>query len=212
MQFKEGTPVYTADGDKVGDIERFVLDPRAKQITGLVVRKGFLFTEDKVVPIDSVASTSEDRVVLHSHAGDADSFPIFEEMHYLTPDEIELRDGYRQRFVGPVYHFPPIGIAPWYGVGVDTAPTVPITERNIPEESVPLRTGAKVISRDGEHVGDIEEIYTGAGSGEITHFAITQGLLFKDRKVLPASWVSLAEEDRVHLAVGTKTLEHMSAN
>lgn len=54
MQFKEGTDVFTIDGDKVGSIDRVVIDPRNNEVTHLVVRKGFFFPTDKVVPMDLV--------------------------------------------------------------------------------------------------------------------------------------------------------------
>lgn len=53
MQFKQGTHVYTIDGKDVGAIDRVVLDPKTDEVTHVVVRRGWLFSEDKVVPISS---------------------------------------------------------------------------------------------------------------------------------------------------------------
>ena len=46
MQFKENARVITAGGQKVGRIDRVVLDPKSKELTHLVVKKGFLFTRE----------------------------------------------------------------------------------------------------------------------------------------------------------------------
>ena len=88
MQFKEGADVYTSDGDKVGDIDRVVLDPTTKEITHLVVRQGFIFTEDKVVPMALVDSATEERLVL-KEVDDLDNLPDFEETFYVRVDETE---------------------------------------------------------------------------------------------------------------------------
>src|SRR5260221_14110391 len=83
MEFKEGTGVYTADGRKVGVIDRVVIDPRSDKVTHVVIRKGFLFVEDKVVPIDLLAEASEDGILLRPDVHDLDKLPRFEETHYL---------------------------------------------------------------------------------------------------------------------------------
>lgn len=207
MQFKEGAPVYTADGQKVGDIERFILDPRARQIIGLVVRKGFFFTEDKVIPINMVGTADPERVTLYADAGEPKNFPTFEETHYLPPASSEVQSYYEQRYTNPLYYRPPLDTVAWYG-GVYR---VPVKERNIPEGTVPVKEGASVMSLDGEHIGDVKRIYTDAKSDEITHFKVTEGLLFPEEKYLPAEWVQNAHENRIQLAVSSKTLEKLGS-
>ena len=64
MQLREGTSVFTWDDKDVGHIARVVMNPVSKEVTHVVIRQGFLFTEDKVLPIDYIATASEDRVVL----------------------------------------------------------------------------------------------------------------------------------------------------
>lgn len=230
MQYREGAGVYTADEQHVGNIERFVLDPRARRIIGLVVRKGFLFTEDKVIPVEKVATANEDRVVLQGNAGSSDDFPPFEEQHYTRPDESELSGDYPTGLVDPVYYYPTIGAMTWPGGMYPTggAPISPapgtvvpsgmagntggrlVTERNIPEDAIALKTGAKVVSRDDEHVGDVDRVYTDPQSNKITHFSISQGFLFKKEKFLPAAWVQSATDEKVQLAVGSKTLNRLA--
>jgi uncharacterized protein YrrD len=87
MQFKENASVVTAGGQKVGRIDRVVLDPKSKELTHLVVKKGFLFTEDKVVSLDDVDTATEDQVVLKQGRDDPDEFPDFEETHYVPVED-----------------------------------------------------------------------------------------------------------------------------
>lgn len=77
MQFKQGTHVYTTDGKDVGAIDRVVLDPRTDEVTHVVVRRGWLFTEDKVVPIDLIDQAVAEQVQLRSDVRDLDQLPEF---------------------------------------------------------------------------------------------------------------------------------------
>jgi uncharacterized protein YrrD len=65
------------------------------------------------------------------------------------------------------------------------------------------------MSSDDEHVGDVERIFVDPDSNQATHFVISQGLLFKDRKLVPAHWVTSVEEDKVHLSVNSHLLERL---
>ena len=69
-EFKERASVVTADEQQVCRVDRVVIGPKTKEVTHIVVRKGLIFTEDKVVPINLVASATEDRVTLREDAGD----------------------------------------------------------------------------------------------------------------------------------------------
>ena len=68
LELKEGTSVFTASGDEVGKINRVILDPATNKVTHVVVQKGWLFTEDKVVQIDMIGSATEDKVLLQENA------------------------------------------------------------------------------------------------------------------------------------------------
>src|SRR3970282_1173653 len=83
MQFRQHALVYTFDGKNVGRIDRIVLDPQTKDVTHLVVRKGFLLTEDKVVPVDLIGAATEKGVTLRAEASDLEALPLFAETHYV---------------------------------------------------------------------------------------------------------------------------------
>lgn len=211
MQFKEGTTVYTSNGDTVGDIERFVIDPRTQEIVGLVVREGFWFTEDRVIPVDMVKESAEDRVTLATDGTHPDEFPLYKETHYVSPQEPDLVEEYTDTTI-PTYYYPPYGVPVWFGAeGIPYGEPVGVKVEtvNIPEGTIALKEGSRVISVDDKHVGNVERVYTNDHS-RITHFAITQGFLFKEEKVLPMTWVSDILDDEVHLAVSAKTLDQLN--
>ncbi len=216
-ELKEGTSVFTADGDELGEINRFILDPKTNEVTHIVIQKGGLFSEDKVVPFDKIRSETEEGLVLSEEIEDFDQLPPFEETHYVdaepgNPDlaRAEERAAYP---VGPAYYwYPPYGYLGYsaYGPGPYGWP-VGLTHQNIPEGSVSLQEGTDVISSDGEHVGDVERLLIDDDNNQVTHFLITQGLFFKDRKLVPANWIRTVMEDKVQLNVTADLLESLPA-
>jgi uncharacterized protein YrrD len=212
MEFKEGTGVFTASGEEVGKINRFVLDPATSKVTHIVVQKGWLLPEDKVVPTDTIETASEDRVILKEAVGDLDQLPPFEETHYVGLDESDRdqTDYFPYGYAPAYYWYPPYGFAgyPTYGLGYYGWTPVE-TERNIPEDTVPIKEGSGVVSSDGEHFGDVERIFVDSESKRATHFLISQGLLFKEQKLVPVHWVGFVEENKVHLAVPLQLLEQL---
>lgn len=222
VELKEGTSVFTFDGEEVGKINRIILDPATNEVTHLVVQKGWLFSEDKVVPFELVSSATEDKVVLSKDIDDVNQLPPFEESHFIRTPDADLDETFRDRMVegdvnrsgtpgysfAPAYYwYPPYGYV-GYPVGYYGWPPME-TVRNIPEDTIPLKEGTDVISSDGEHIGDVERLFVDTGSNKATHFVISQGVFFPDRKLVPAHWVKSVGEEKVHLAVSAKVLESL---
>jgi uncharacterized protein YrrD len=207
MQFKNNTAVFTSDDREVGKIDRVVLDPRTKEVTHVVVRKGLLFTEDKVVPIDQIAEAGEERVVLRQDIN-FETLPDFEENHYITLDGEEKPGQYSPAHAQPMYWYP-------FQSGQDYQIPAPVpfmveTERNIPDRTVAVKEGAKVTSADGEHVGNIERVFVDPDTDRVTTFLVSKGLLLKEKMLIPGAWVTGFGEREVKLAVGSKLLEKQS--
>ncbi len=214
MEFKQGTKVYTYDGKDVGSVDRVVLNPKTKEVTHIVVRKGFLFSEDKIVPLSLVASATDESVKLRQDAGKLNDLPPFEETHYVGLNEEETRTAaYPAGLAAPFYWYAPTGGwmgYPDYGDSYAYPPPYPSeTTQNIPDNTVALREGADVISADGKHVGSVKRIFTKSGSDRATHFLISEGLFFKEQKLVPIGWISDVQEDEVHLNVGAKLLNEV---
>jgi uncharacterized protein YrrD len=213
MELKEGTSVFTLSGEEVGKINRFVLDPQTNEVTHIVVQKGWLLPEDKVVPFQMVSSATEDRVVLNEDLEDFNQLPPFEESHFvgITDEDMAPTEAPAYPSTQAFYWYPPpSGYVGYPAYRLQDSAWPPIeTTRNIPEDTIPLREGVNVMSSDGQHVGDIERLFVESESNRATHFLISRGLLFKDHKLVPAHWVRAVEEDKVHLVVSSKLLERL---
>jgi uncharacterized protein YrrD len=209
VQFKEGAKVVTADGERVGTIDRVVLEPDTKEVTHLVVQKGFLFAEDKVVPMSLIGPATEDQVTLREDAGDLEKLPDFQESHYIPVDRGPVPAAGGVRWARPLYIYPPLG-ASWTSPGYApyTMPQyVAKTEEHIPEGTVALKEGARVISSDEKHIGNIERIFTDPQEDRATHVLISEGLILKEKKLIPTGWMTNVLEDEVHLAVDSDFVE-----
>jgi uncharacterized protein YrrD len=210
MQFKQGSPVYSADGKDVGRVDRVVLNPKTKEVTHIVVRKGFLFLEDKIVPLSLIASSTEDGVSLRSGAGDLEKLPPFEETHYVSAEDPDAGDAIpMQDMAAPLYWYPPMG--GWLGYtesSLGYPPPYPMeTTQNIPHDTVAVREGAWVITADGQEVGTVERVFTDSATDRATYFLMSQGLIFKEKKLIPVTWIREMKENEIHLSVGAVTLD-----
>src|ERR1051325_7291461 len=189
MELKEGTEVFTASGEQVGKINRFVLDPASNEVTHIVVEKGWLLPTDKVIPIAMINSATEERVVLDKDIRDFDELPPFEETHFVELSEADrIPPGQLTYRYAPAYYwYPPSGYMGYPAFGAEYYGWPPAqTTRNIPADTVPLKEGADVISADDQHVGNIERVFIDSKSHRATHFLISQGTLLKERKLIPA--------------------------
>lgn len=210
MQIKEGAGVYTPTGDKLGGIDRVVIDPGSKEITHIVVRKGALLHKDKVVPAELIQYTADDRIVLSLAAGgDLESLPDFEEDYYVPASTREVPRGrFGSGSIMPLYWYPAASGAPY---GLDAGPPAlaarPRSLVNIPDHTVALKEGARVTSSDDEHVGDIHKVYTDAGSNRVSQIVIKSGILDKKERLIPIEWVDQIDEEEIHLSVSSEMVE-----
>jgi len=218
MELKEGTSVFTPDGQEVGKINRFVLYPATNQVTHVVVQKGWLFREDKVVPFEMISSATDEQVVLKENVEDFDNLPAFEETHFVSVAEEDDNPKENAKSYDPAYYwYPP----PQQGFGYLSypaglgyfgwPPAETETTRNIPENTIPLKEGSNVVSVDGKHAGDVERLFVSSDTNQVTHFVISQGVLLKERKLVPAHWVRNVEETEVLLNVSARQLESLPA-
>jgi len=215
MEFKDGTHVYTADGKDVGAIDRVVLDPHSKVVTHIVIRQGLLLTEDKVVPLELVAHADEEQVRLAQTDDQLPEFAPFEETYYLPLDDDTGK--YPTGYVRPYFAYPPLGTAWWGYPGYISYNAYPISdnfsevrvEQDIPDHTVGLSQGAQVISADGESLGELARVFMDKESARATHIIVVKGWLFKERKVIPTSWINKIEEQKVHLGISKHHYERL---
>lgn len=204
--FQKNASILNASGNQIGSLERVVLHPETKVITDIVVRGGGLFSKEyRVVPVDLVAETTEDQILLRADAGEWESYQLFEERRIIENEE---------RFNAPsdvppvVYGVPGVGPALTPDTGEPFATRL---EQNIPEGTVALKEGAKVLTADDKHVGNVDRVLADPSQEQATHLIITQGLLVKEKKLIPMKWVMMLGEDSVHLHLTEAELKELDS-
>lgn len=203
--FQKNANVLGASGKQFGSLQRIVLHPETKVITDIVVQGGGLFNKEyRVVPIDLVAETTEDQILLSSDAGEWESFPLFEESRIVSEDQFSSSTG-----ESPVIYGVP-GVGPAMVTGSEEQFTTRL-EQNIPEGTVALKEGAKVFTADDKHVGSVDRVLADPSTEQATHLIITQGLLVKEKKPIPMSWVMMLGENTVHLHVTEAELKELAS-
>jgi uncharacterized protein YrrD len=213
MRLTKGADVYAATGEKLGSVDRVIINPNTKEVTHFVISKGFLFTTNKIIGIDMIDPDDQERISLLSSGADLDKFQDFTDSHYVTLDQADRPIEDVTGDVPAATWNPPVEYAWWHSGPGMAYPPMPLfvrkAEQNIPEGTVALEEGAKVTSKDGHHVGNVAEVYVDKEDNRATHILVSSGTLVKEQKLLPVTWISEIDEDEVHLSVDEDFLKRV---
>jgi sporulation protein YlmC with PRC-barrel domain len=210
MKFEPGMKVISSDGKDVGEIERVVIDPVTKSVSHVVIEKGLLFPDDRVLPVNLIQETQGKEATLRIEAEKLGDLPKFEVTEY-----VRLNDEEQEQLPNPgVVPFYPMAPVPLWRPGLTMTlesgePLIEETERNIPTGEVALKEGADILDLDGKKVGEVDELLTNPESDQITDVIVSRGTILKEEKRIPITWVSHMDEKAIHLAVGPKILENL---
>jgi uncharacterized protein YrrD len=205
MQFKKNAHVITAQGRKIGRIDRVVVDPTSGEVSHLVIKKGLLLTEEKVVPVDAVAATTDDEVRLTESAPDPEALPQFEKEAYIPARGYKnLRRQQAEEARRMIWYHTGIN-TPWWVGGPDLQPSKPLfvreKRRSIPKDTVPLEEGAEVQDAHGEKVGKVVEVFAEPEEHRVTHILVALKGLSMEKKLVPSVWIKDVFEKSVRLSV-----------
>lgn len=204
IRLEKNAEVYSAQDEKIGLIDRVVLNPETMKISHIVVKEGFLFKTSKVIPIWALDFAGE-KIQLKEDGLDPDDLPEFDEKTFVLANETFSPN----REVDAFFWAPPMNFAWWSAYGNIWYPMpkfVRKTQAILPEGAIPLEEGAKVICMDREEVGTVERVIVDPTEKVATHIVVGQGLLSKEYKLVPTFWIADVKEDEVSLLVSLKTL------
>jgi sporulation protein YlmC with PRC-barrel domain len=231
MKLIKDAKILNSEGKEVGNLNRFVLDPKTKQITHIVFEQGMLSKTEHVLPMDLVEHIDDDGIHMRETGAKADELPLFEENQYIITNERALNEEgvISDPTIHSYYHYPSIppndshtmnvyqhpdqlprpvpGSVP--GIGRRRTPVVKNPDQNIPDGTVALKEGAKVVSSDRHHVGDIEKVIVDPNTETATHLLITKGLLNREKKLIPLDWVEQILEEEVELTIAKEFVENL---
>jgi uncharacterized protein YrrD len=206
MNFEKGAEVFTAPGEKIGTISRIIIDARTRDVTDLVVERGALFKDEKVIPVGLVDLENKDRIMLRETNQNVDDFLDYETTHYVPLEEACAPYGN----IDTYYWYPPVNFqTPTGGILPIRPDYVLQTESSIPEGRIAIAEGAQVIRADDKHMGNVEQVIANSETHNVTHFVIGKGFLLKEHKLVPAQWVTSVDEDKVYLSVEARVFDRL---
>jgi sporulation protein YlmC with PRC-barrel domain len=192
-EIKIGAPVEASDGP-VGRVQQVVLNPGDKHATALVVRRGVLFGQDIVVPIEAVEEATDDLIRLHLSSNQLPSQPVFQPAHYLS--STTTIGGY-----GP-------GQAVFSLLGQSHGNGWAASQGATSEPGVVIRAGQRVECREG-NAGKVDLVLLDGRKERVTHFVIRKGVLRSKDVIVPVEWVSEFHADNLKLAVDCTALDQL---
>jgi len=202
LDITNNTGVYTARDQRVGTVDRIVLDPSTRTVSHVVVRKGLLFPEDRLVPIGDIVTATPERINLRQEVS-LDDFLPFVEQYYVPLDEIDGSAGQLDQSVRIAMPLSgPVGQA----MPTPQPELVPVRERNISDRLTALEAGAQVFASDRQPVGRLERIVI-TSHGQPTLIVVEDGGLMPDRRAVPIESVLDIGEDVVVLDARRETIE-----
>ena len=199
MRFAKGADVFTAEGEKIGTLSRVVIDAKTRDVTDLVVERGLLAGDEKVIPVGLVDLENEDRIMLRETNQGVDDFTSYETTQYVALDRMDAP----YENIQTSFWYPPTNLQlPTGGVMPGPLPDhATRKETSLPEGRVAIAEGARVVSADDKHIGNVEQVIADSTTSTMTHFVVGKGFLLKQHKLVPALWISDVSEDKVYLSV-----------
>jgi len=196
MTIELGADIIGSDGEKLGIVDSIVVDPATRRERAIIVRKGWFFPTDKIVPIEQVTSVEEGKVHVRLTQAEAD-----EMMEYLDTD----------------YIVPPAG---YYGAGGYMWPSTPFVTQDLMVDdeirdrmpnAIMLSEGTMVVDINDDEVGRITEIASDE-QGRVQGFRVEQGFFRHHDRYIPITLVERADDVVVHLSVDKDTLTDVTGD
>jgi hypothetical protein len=185
--------VYCADGI-AGRSTYIIGNPTSDQITNLVVQSNRPPFHQFIVPIDQVDVTSDGRINLKCTREDLNKMDPFESEEYIRT---ELPGYLRWEDVPAI-------------PGFTTQPVtafIPVKHRNIPQDELALRRGARVEATDG-YAGEVDELLINAKDMQVTHLVLVVKHMFEERKIkIPVSQIDYISEDAIYLKLDKQSVD-----
>jgi uncharacterized protein YrrD len=207
IQLIKNAEVFSSVGEKIGSLDRVVLDPETRQVSHIVVTKGILFSTSKVIPVSYIDLDGK-RITLTKNASELEDLPDFEETSYIKIDETS-NPGQNPDHL---YFYPPQNDI-WWGFGGWMSYPIPKyvvkTRNNIPDDMVALDEGADVVSRYGKDVGTVEEVMVEPSENRATHILVSRGLFSKEHKLIPTLWIKKVSDEKIVLSIDSDMFDRL---
>lgn len=198
------------EAGKLGTVQRVIVDARSNDVTDIVVKHGFVWGNERVVPLGHVRATDAAGVHLDLDEDGFKAMNGFAGEHYHAPDPsyvgppgfnnqsfllMEMTAGMSGAGAGTSYTSPPMG----YPGGQETSPD--LMQRPV------IEPGTDVLDAAGEKVGEVHEYAVDSGSGAPMRLVLRKGFIFHTDTPVPIAWIGELTDKGVSLTVNRAQIE-----
>lgn len=194
MDIRLNVDVHCPDG-RCGRSTHIILNPITETITHLVVREQWPSRIERLVPIDWVAVTTRDVIVLNQ------TRETFTQLEPFTQTEFVFRD------VPHLASDPKVTL--FWPYVVSSNRVVDQEFRRIPYDELAIRRGTAVQATDGK-VGTVDEFVVDKDDSQISHIILREATLAGANEItIPVSLIDFLGEEGVYLNVDKNTVKEL---
>jgi uncharacterized protein YrrD len=202
VQIALGQSVITSDGQKIGIIERVLLNPSGNFVEHVVVHRGITLSDDKVVARVAIERVDSSGVHLSIDADAAKTLPNFE--YTFIPGELDVAmpDVIPGPFQGMIFFpsLPTTQLDVLYGQAFELDRIENNPDAGLTRKDIVIGKGADVISADGQRVGNVQEVAYG-DDGSLETVVVQTGLVRHHRLRISAAQIAEIGHEEIVLSV-----------
>jgi nucleotide-binding universal stress UspA family protein/uncharacterized protein YrrD len=194
---------------KLGEVHRLLVDASSNRVTDIVVKHGFLFGTERIVPLAHVTRVEGGAVFVDLDERGLEAMDSFAEDRYRAPGKDYPLPGRLDRnayLLNAVAAEGPMAAMAPLPTEIPPAAQTPPADMQRPA----IAEGMDVLDVDGRKVGEIGAFSVAPENGIPTHLTLRRGLLFKQDIELPIDWVQELGDEGVVLKVTKDQVEALT--
>jgi sporulation protein YlmC with PRC-barrel domain len=192
MDIRLNVDVHCVDG-RCGRSTYIILNPVTERLTHLVVKEQWPSRVERLVPIDWVAITTRDVIVLNKAREEFTQLEEFTQTEFVYRDVPHLTSDPKVTMFWPYV--------------ASSKQVVDQEVRRIPYDELAVKRGTAVQATDGK-VGSVDEFVVDTEDSQISHLVLREGNLLSAKEVIiPISYIDFLGEEGVYLNVDKKTIK-----
>jgi uncharacterized protein YrrD len=214
MQIEFGAPVFGVGGKRLGDVDGLVVNAGTKRASAILVDAGLFDRGKHLIGVSAITRSDRDGLHLDEPAAASEAAS-----QTLDTEEVSIA----QRVEPPTEYIPAAGVGGQ--VYADTPatpgaypdessffelapldPPVVEVESNLGQNEVVLGSETHAISSDHERLGSVTAFELG-DMGLVESIAVSEGLIFKERRTFPLNEIDEFGTNAVHLGLSRSAAE-----
>jgi hypothetical protein len=194
MDIRLNVDVHCTDG-RSGRSTYIILNPITERLTHLVVKEQWPSRTERLVPIDWIAITTRDVIVLNKAREDFTQLEEFAQTEFVYRDVPHLTSDPKVTMFWPYV--------------ASSKQVIDQEVRRIPYDDLAVKRGTAVQATDGK-AGIVDEFVVDAEDSQISHLVLREGNLLGAKEVIiPISYIDFLGEEGVYLNVDKKTIKSL---